>query len=32
MPIPQPTGMLIYTSDGHMSVQFMYPVPKRSIQ
>jgi len=23
--IPQPTGMLIYTSDGHMSVQLMYP-------
>lgn len=25
MPIPQPTGMLIYTRDGHMSVQLMYP-------
>jgi Lipocalin-like domain len=25
MAIPQPTGMLIYTSDGHMSVQLMYP-------
>jgi hypothetical protein len=25
MDIPQPTGMLIYTSDGHMSVQLMYP-------
>jgi Lipocalin-like domain len=24
-PIPQPTGMLIYTRDGHMSVQLMYP-------
>lgn len=22
---PQPKGMLIYTSDGHMSVQLMYP-------
>jgi hypothetical protein len=22
---PQPEGMLIYTSDGHMSVQLMYP-------
>jgi hypothetical protein len=25
MPIPQPQGMLAYTSDGHMSVQLMYP-------
>ncbi len=25
MEIPQPTGMLIYTRDGHMSVQLMYP-------
>jgi len=25
MNIPQPTGMLIYTRDGHMSVQLMYP-------
>jgi hypothetical protein len=24
MPIPQPKGMLIYTRDGHMSVQLMY--------
>jgi Lipocalin-like domain len=24
-PIPQPVGMLIYTGDGHMSVQLMYP-------
>jgi hypothetical protein len=24
-PGPQPTGMLIYTKDGHMSVQLMYP-------
>jgi len=25
IPIPQPEGMLIYTRDGHMSVQLMYP-------
>ncbi len=25
MPILQPIGMLIYTRDGHMSVQLMYP-------
>jgi hypothetical protein len=25
MSIPQPKGMLIYTRDGHMSVQLMYP-------
>ena len=25
MDIPQPQGMLIYTLDGHMSVQLMYP-------
>jgi hypothetical protein len=25
MDVPQPTGMLIYTRDGHMSVQLMYP-------
>ena len=24
-PGPQPAGMLIYTKDGHMSVQLMYP-------
>jgi hypothetical protein len=24
-PIPQPKGVLIYTRDGHMSVQLMYP-------
>jgi hypothetical protein len=24
-PFPQPKGMLIYTRDGHMSVQLMYP-------
>ena len=25
LPIPQPQGVLIYTRDGHMSVQLMYP-------
>jgi len=25
MDMPQPIGMLIYTRDGHMSVQLMYP-------
>ena len=25
LPIPPPKGMLIYTRDGHMSVQLMYP-------
>jgi hypothetical protein len=25
MPVPQPKGVLIYTRDGHMSVQLMYP-------
>jgi hypothetical protein len=25
VPIPQPKGMLIYTRDGHTSVQLMYP-------
>jgi hypothetical protein len=25
VPIPQPKGLLIYTRDGHMSVQLMYP-------
>jgi Lipocalin-like domain len=25
VPMPQPKGMLIYTRDGHMSVQLMYP-------
>ena len=25
VPVPQPKGMLIYTRDGHMSVQLMYP-------
>jgi hypothetical protein len=27
MPEAQPVGMLIYTRDGHMSVQLMYPKP-----
>jgi hypothetical protein len=30
-PIPQPTGMLIYTRDGHMSVQLMYPESANSL-
>ena len=25
LPVPQPKGILIYTRDGHMSVQLMYP-------
>jgi hypothetical protein len=25
LPVPQPIGMLVYTRDGHMSVQLMYP-------
>jgi Lipocalin-like domain len=25
VPVPQPEGMLIYSQDGHMSVQLMYP-------
>jgi len=25
MDVPQPVGMLMYTSDGHISVQLMYP-------
>ncbi len=28
---PQPEGMLIYTQDGHMSVQLMYPGPADSL-
>lgn len=31
MPIPQPKGMLIYTRDGHMSVQLMYPESANSL-
>jgi Lipocalin-like domain len=29
--IPQPKGMLIYTRDGHMSVQLMYPDSANSL-
>ena len=29
--IPQPKGMLIYTRDGHMSVQLMYPTSARAL-
>ena len=29
--IPQPKGMLIYTRDGHMSVQLMYPKSASSL-
>ena len=28
---PQPTGMLIYTRDGHMSVELMYPESASSL-
>lgn len=28
---PQPEGMLIYTQDGHMSVQLMYPEARRDL-
>jgi hypothetical protein len=28
---PQPKGMLIYTRDGHMSVQLMYPKPASGV-
>jgi len=31
VPIPQPKGMLIYTRDGHMSVQLMYPESANSL-
>ena len=31
VPIPQPKGMLIYTRDGHMSVQLMYPQSANSL-
>ena len=30
--IPQPKGMLIYTRDGHMSVQLMYPSHQPPVQ
>lgn len=29
--IPQPQGMLIYTRDGHMSVQLMYPSSAKAL-
>jgi hypothetical protein len=29
--VPQPTGMLIYTRDGHVSVQLMYPVSESGL-
>ena len=29
--IPQPAGMLIYTRDGHVSVQLMYPASAASL-
>ncbi len=28
--MPQPKGMLIYTRDGHMSVQLMYPAAAKT--
>ena len=28
--VPQPKGMLIYTRDGHMSVQLMYPAAAKA--
>jgi len=28
--MPQPEGMLIYTRDGHMSVQLMYPAAAKA--
>jgi len=31
MPIPQPKGMLIYTRDGHVSVQLMYPESAKTL-
>ena len=31
MPIPQPKGVLIYTRDGHMSVQLMYPESENTL-
>jgi len=31
MDIPQPMGMLIYTSDGHVSVQLMYPTSAEAL-
>jgi hypothetical protein len=29
---PQPAGMLIYSRDGHVSVQLMYPESQRNLQ
>lgn len=29
--VPQPEGMLIYTRDGHMSVQLMYPEARHDL-
>ena len=31
VPISQPKGMLIYTDDGHMSVQLMYPESAKTL-
>jgi hypothetical protein len=31
VPVPQPKGILIYTRDGHMSVQLMYPDSANSL-
>ena len=31
LPIPQPKGMLIYTRDGHVSVQLMYPESAKTL-
>ena len=31
VPVPQPKGVLIYTRDGHMSVQLMYPASANSL-
>jgi Lipocalin-like domain len=31
MPVPQPKGMLVYTRDGHMSVQLMYPESAKAL-
>lgn len=30
-PDPQPKGMLVYTQDGHMSVQLMYPASANTL-
>jgi hypothetical protein len=31
VPVPQPKGVLIYTRDGHMSAQLMYPASANSL-